>query len=146
MSETATSSNYHNPISGPHVRVLDCLVGGQSCAENGSNGDGVDVVWQERQITGIKRDVLLEASIFMVEVIRALDAVLFCSGKTELAPPADAACKADANKTPNLDVVTINARTQGDDTANALVAPDVRQFDLRDGLAVGTGCGAELCV
>ena len=70
--------------------------------------------------------------------------MLFRTSKTELAPTADSACKADADITPNLDVVTVNARTQGDDPANAFVAPNVRQFDLRDGLAVGTGRGAEL--
>lgn len=142
MSETATSSDDDNPVPSPDIRVLDCLVRGQPCAENRPDGDWVDVVWQQRQVTGIKRDVLLKAPIFMVEVIRALDAVLLRAGETELAPTADSACKADANKAPNLDVVTVDARTQGDDTANALVAPDVRQFDLRDGLAVGTGCGA----
>jgi hypothetical protein len=78
----------------------------------------------------------LEASIFVVQMIRALDAMLFLASQTEAAAPADATGKPDADICADLDVF-VHPGAQGDDTANALMASYVREFDVGDWRSVG---------
>lgn len=53
------------------------LVRSDASTESRANDLGVDVLWQPRQVFGVQDAILLEASVFMVQVIRRIAAVLF---------------------------------------------------------------------
>ena len=76
----------------------------------------------------------------MVEVVRALDAVLLRTGKTELAPPTDAAREADPDQPADFQAIPVrDVRAQCDDLPDPLVAADVRQLDFCYRVAIGAG-------
>jgi hypothetical protein len=83
----------------------------------------------------------------MMQMIRALDAVLFRSRKTKLATPAYPAGKPYADIASHSNIV-IYTRSELDDPANTFVAANVREFDLRYGLAIrsssDSGLGMEV--
>lgn len=93
MPEAATRADHDEPLSWLDVRVEHRFVGRESCAQHRPNVDGVDVVWQDADVTRIQRNVLLERPLLMVQVVCALDAVLFGAGETGPASTADAACE-----------------------------------------------------
>lgn len=80
-----------------------------------------------------------------MEMVRALDAVLLRPREAELAPPTDAAREADAYEAPHPNVI-VAARTDGHDPAHALVAADMREFDICDEFSVCVGSCTQLCV
>lgn len=71
----------------------------------------------------------------MVQVIRALDAVLLFPGETKFAPAADTTCESDADKLPKLDLLAYT-RPESYDSAHAFVAAYVRQFDVENGTPI----------
>ena len=69
------------------------LVSRQTRTEHGPNNCWIHVLWQNRQIIHVERDVFLETAIFMVQVVRGFGAMLFFPSHTELTLSADARCK-----------------------------------------------------
>lgn len=53
------------------------LVCSDAGTESRTNDLGVDVLGQRRQVFGVQDAILLEASVFMMQVIRRIAAVLF---------------------------------------------------------------------
>jgi hypothetical protein len=117
------------------------LVRRDACTQHRPDYGRINIIRQNRQIVRIKRDVFLETAVLMVQMVRALHAVLLCSSKTELASATDTTRESDAHQPADVQI-RATAWTQGDDAADTFVAADVGEFDLRDGVAVWAGCGA----
>jgi len=165
MSEAAPCSYHNQRFSRLQTRIHDALhhklelrvSGGtkmhamtdfvrcKPSAENRSNNDRVDILRQDGEIICVQSDVLLETAVFMMQVIRTLNAVLLLAGEAELATSADATCKADADQITDLDVVGASF-TLDHDPAYTLVTSDVRKFDLGNRIAVWAGGSARLGV
>lgn len=61
----------------------------------------------------------------MMQVVRALNAMLLLSSQTKVASPADSTCESDTDICANLDVL-IYSRAQGNDTPNTLMPSNMR--------------------
>lgn len=81
----------------------------------------------------------------MVQVVCALDAVLFSRGEAVFATTADATRKSNTDVLADLDIVA-DARSKGDYTADAFVATDVRKLDIENRAAVRARSSSSLCV
>lgn len=57
----------------------------------------IDVIRQKRQIISIERNVLLKATIFVVQMVCTRHAVLLRPRKTKLAPPTDPTRESDSD-------------------------------------------------
>jgi hypothetical protein len=101
------------------------LVRRDAGTENGSDDGGIDILGQDGEIICIQGDILLETAVFVVQVVRAADAMLLLAGQTELAAATDATGKADADEVPDVDIRR-TAGAESDDPTDALVAADVR--------------------
>jgi hypothetical protein len=66
----------------------------------------------------------------MVQVIRALAAILFRPCKAIVATPTDPAREPHANELSDFDVFSSYSRPQCDDSAHAFVPADVRELDV----------------
>lgn len=102
MAQSTASTNNYNGIPRFDVAVFDrlCiifvsyrgvnswaveystayLVSGQSSTENRSDDNRVDIIGQQSKIASVQGDIFLKASIFMVQVIRALNTMLLLPG------------------------------------------------------------------
>jgi len=79
----------------------------------------------------------------MMQMIRTRDAVLLSTSKAELAPPTDPARESDSDQSANFQPsAMLYIWTERDNSADSFVAPDVREFDLGDGVTVWSSCGA----
>ena len=163
MTKSSSGADNDQPVPGPDVRVqhrlvtcdyachrqveyavlfgLTYLVRSHARTQDRSNDFGIHILRQDGQIVRVKDDVLLKAPIFMMQMVRAPDAVLLGTGETKLAPSADAARESDAHKISNFDV-WLATRSESDDASDALMATDVREFDLGDGIAVRASCSS----
>lgn len=81
----------------------------------------------------------------MVKMVCALDAVLLSPSQAEFTSSTYATRKPDTDEATDAEFLAASG-TQGDDTPDALVATDVGQFDLRDGIAIRSGGCSVLCV
>ena len=72
----------------------------------------------------------------MVQMVRALDAMLFLASQTEAASPADSTGEPDTDVCADFDVF-VHPGAQGDDAADAFVTSHMRQFDVCDWRSVG---------
>ena len=89
----------------------------------------------------------------MVQMIGGANTVLFGSGQAELAAPAHTRRESDPDQSAQADVVVyrLDPRPHSDDTANALVAPNMGELDVCYWLTVWpcrcSFCGVQvLCV
>jgi hypothetical protein len=71
----------------------------------------------------------------MMEVIRALNAMLLLSSQAKVASSADPTRKSDTNILANFDIL-IYSRAQSDDAANTLVSSHMGQFDIANGRSI----------
>lgn len=80
------------------------FVGSQSSTQDRSNDDRIDIIRQQSEIASVQGDVFLEASVFMMQVVRALDAMLLLTSQTKIASSANSTRKPDADILANLDI------------------------------------------
>jgi len=103
-TQPTASSTRHSP--GPSSPTpITYLIRRQPRTQHRSNRPRVHSLRQNRQIIRIQTNILLEASIFMMQMIRAFaNTMLLLSSKAEFAAPADARGEADADELPDVDV------------------------------------------
>jgi hypothetical protein len=77
----------------------------------------------------------------MMKVIRTLCAILFCTSQTEFASSTDSTQETNSDQAAELHAFAA-VGTELDDTTDAFVATDVREFDVCDGGALCTCRGA----
>ena len=121
--------------------VYTYLVSRETRAQHWSHDRWVNIVGENSKVVCVKSNVFLEAAVFMMQVVCALDAVLLSTGKTEVAATTDTTHEANANKYALFDVIA-TARTNGNNSTDTFVTTDVREFDLCNRVAIGTGRSA----
>ena len=80
-----------------------------------------------------------------MQMVCGSDAVLLRASKTVVTPAAYTAGKANAYNVSDFDI-RVDIGTKSNDTTNALMAANMRELDLSDGVAVYTSSGACLCM
>jgi hypothetical protein len=120
------------------VRGESHFISRHASTQHRANQLGIDIVGQDGQIIRIQRDIFLETTILMMQMVGALHAVLLRTRETEFASATDATCEPDADQASDAKIVT-TAGTQSDDSADSFVTTDVRQLDVGNGLAVCSG-------
>jgi hypothetical protein len=88
---------------------------------------------------------LLEGAIFVMQVVCRVLAVLLFSGKTIFASPADPRQESYAHDLTYRDI-GFAAWTEGDNASYTLMASDMRELDLGDGLSIWSSCCAISCM
>lgn len=105
------------------------LVRRQPRTQDRSDHSRIDVVWKSGEVIGIQRYVFLEAAILVMEMIRRIGAVLFCSSQAILALSAYSAPKSDTNIVSKLDT-RIAVLANLNDAPNAFMASNMWKFDV----------------
>ncbi|GAT22390.1 oxidoreductase [Aspergillus luchuensis] len=119
MSKTTSSTYNDEPVACPDIRIENSL------QTHRPDNLRIYIVRKDSEIVGIQSDILLEAAVFMVEVVRALDTVL----------------EANADQSADLQVrVTVGA--QSHNLPDAFMTSNMREFDFCDRIAISTSGGS----
>ena len=130
--------------------TLTHLVSGQACAKHRPHNLHIYILRQHSQIGQIQDTPLLKAAVTVVQVVDGAWAVLLAARGAEIALVAHRRQEADADGGADLDGGRGGCGVGPElyDAADAFMAADVREFDVRDGLAVwargGAACGVEV--
>lgn len=156
MAKSSSSTDHDNPVSNIHIRILDSLertsamynntddstiqgyshlIRRQSRTQDRTDGDRVNVVREQGEVARIQNDILLKAPIFMMQVVGALNAMLFLPSQTILTTPADATRKSDADEAAEFDIF-VTPWSQGDNPSHSLVSTYVWELDFGDQVAI----------
>lgn len=117
------------------------LISRDSSTQHRPNELRIHIIRQNGQIIRIQSNILLETTIFMMKMIRALSAVLLCTSQTEFASSTDPTQESDSDQAAEFHAFAA-VGAEFDDTADAFVATDVREFDVGDGGSLCTCGGA----